>query len=119
LYADRGHSVGETLRALRVELGAAGSGVDTQLVVWFAYSAALLVVAVGRLLARPPDAWTRVFSAYAIALALAGAVAVLTPGRPFPHYLLLVVPGLLLASAGAVASPRAAVPALAMLPLLA
>lgn len=116
LYVERGQSLGEALHALSNPLTTwTGLG---ELRAWFAYSAALLCVTIGRLaIGRMRDPAARPFALYAVALLGAGVVAVVTPGRPYPHYLLLLVPGLLLGAAGALASRGATLTRLCLLPL--
>lgn len=116
-YANQGHPLGQTIRSLRDELGPPAIGVE-ELRVWFTYSFGLFLIALGRLAGRSSDGWSRLFSVYAAALVIASAAAVVMPGRPFGHYLLLLVPGLSLAAAGAIVSRRPALQWLCMLSLV-
>jgi hypothetical protein len=114
--AERGLSIPETIQHLRAALE--GMPASRELVTWFAYSGALLLVAAGHLInRRRSDRWTWLFSVYATVLLAAGVIAVLAPGRPYPHYLFLLVPGLSMAAAGAAVSRKAWMPYLYLLPL--
>ncbi len=116
VQAERGLPLPETIQHMRVALEAMPA--SRELVVWFAYSVGLLVLATGQLIGgRRSDRWAWLFSAYAAVLLAASGVAVLAPGRPYLHYLLLLVPGLSLAAAGAAVSAKPWVPRLCLLPL--